>query len=66
MSSGDAAKESPVKAVDMSDTIKDIAKHTLDGTWQAAMDTTNQVKDDAVSGDDHCEKTHQQRSNLRF
>ncbi|KAB2605604.1 hypothetical protein D8674_005321 [Pyrus ussuriensis x Pyrus communis] len=43
----DPAKDGPVKATEMAETVGDTAKLTMDGAWKASKETAEQIKDRA-------------------
>lgn len=44
MTNDAAARDGPVKAAEMADNVREIAKKTMDGAWEAARDTTSNIK----------------------
>ncbi|KAJ7981762.1 hypothetical protein O6P43_000983 [Quillaja saponaria] len=46
-------RDSPAKAVEMSDNVGDTAKETMDGKWRAAKETTQKVKEAVTGGGEY-------------
>ncbi|CAL0310161.1 unnamed protein product [Lupinus luteus] len=46
--SNDAARDSPIKAEEESEMVRDTAKKTMDGGWKASQEASHKVRDDQI------------------